>query len=88
MTQLYKDVYCFVNSRIHDPDCAKDITQDVIMIAIDRYGTLRKKEVLKSWVMQIASNAVKSVLTSAAAVILVLVTGITINVWCQAEGVY
>lgn len=60
LTQLYKDVYCFVNSRIHDPDCAKDITQDVIMIAIDRYGTLRKKESLKFWVMQIASNKVKA----------------------------
>lgn len=60
LTQLYKDVYCFVNSRIHNPDCAKDITQDVMTIAFDRYGTLRKKDALKSWVMQIASNKVKA----------------------------
>lgn len=30
----------------------------------------------------------KRILTSAAAVVLVLVTGITVNVWCQADGVY
>ncbi len=60
LIQLYKDVYCFVNSRIHDPDSAKDITQEVMETAISRYDTLRKKAALKSWVMQIASNKVKA----------------------------
>lgn len=60
LIQLYKDVYCFVNSRIYDSDSAKDITQEVMEAAISRHDTLRKKASLKSWVMQIASNKVKA----------------------------
>ena len=33
-------------------------------------------------------KSMKRIFTSAAAVVLILVTGITVNVWCQADGVY
>ena len=60
LIELYKDVYCFVNSRINDKEYARDITQTVMETAIDKYDSLRKKEALKAWVMQIASNKVKA----------------------------
>lgn len=60
LVNIYKDVYFFVNSRINDKEYARDITQTVMEIAIDKYDTLRKRESLKAWVMQIASNKVKA----------------------------
>lgn len=57
---LYKDIYCFVNSRINNSEYAKDITQSVMEIAIAKQDTLKKKESLKAWTMQIAYNKVKS----------------------------
>ncbi len=60
LIELYKDVYCFVNSRINDKEYARDITQTVMETAIDKHESLRKKEALRAWVMQIASNKIKA----------------------------
>lgn len=60
LVELYSDVYFFVNSRVNDQSCAEDITQSVMEKAIEKYDTLRKKESLKSWVMQIANNKIKA----------------------------
>ena len=60
LEEVYKCVYCFVNSKINDVECSKDITQAVMEIALEKYDTLRKKESLKAWIMQIANNKVKS----------------------------
>lgn len=60
LIELYKDVYCFVNSRINDKEYARDITQMVMETAIDKHESLRKKEALRAWVMQIASNKIKA----------------------------
>lgn len=60
LVQMYKDVYCFVLSKINDKENADDITQSVMEIAIEKYDTLRKKESLKPWVMQIANNKINA----------------------------
>lgn len=57
---IYKDVFCFVMSRINDLECSKDITQSVMETAILKGNTLRRKSSLKSWVMQIASNKINA----------------------------
>lgn len=60
LLSLYKDIYCFVNSRINNSEYAKDITQSVMQTAIEKYETLRNKAALKSWLMQIANNRVNA----------------------------
>lgn len=59
LIEIYKDVFCFVNSKISDREYARDITQSVMETAIDKYNSLRNKESLKAWIMQIASNKIK-----------------------------
>lgn len=57
---LYKDIYCFIISRVNDCEYAKDLTQSTMETAIKKYNTLRNKAALKSWVMQIANNKVNA----------------------------
>lgn len=60
LTEIYMDVYYFVNSRINDDDSAKDITQSVMETAIHKYSSLKKKESFKAWVMQIANSKINA----------------------------
>ena len=60
LVEIYRDVYCFVNSRINNIEYAKDITQSVMEAAIDKYSTLKKRDAFRSWIMQSASNKVKA----------------------------
>lgn len=60
LVELYRYVYCFVKSKINDADYARDITQEVMEIALEKYSTLRKKEALRAWVLQIARNKIKA----------------------------
>ena len=58
LEQIYKDVFYFTVSRIHDEDKAKDITQSVMESVCRNIGKLRKKESFKAWVMQITRNEI------------------------------
>ena len=59
LVKIYNDIFYFVLSRIDDPEQAKDIAQSVMETVIVNIDSLRKKEALKSWAMQIASNKIK-----------------------------
>ena len=55
---IYRDVYYFVMSRVHDEHAAADITQSVMESVCVKISTLRKRESFKAWVMQITRNKI------------------------------
>lgn len=58
LEQIYRDVFYFTVSRIHDKEKAGDITQSVMESVCRNIGKLRKREALRAWVMQIARNRI------------------------------
>lgn len=58
LKEVYKDVFYFVMSRIHDEEKAKDITQSVMESVCKKIGTLRREDSFKSWVMRITRNKI------------------------------
>ena len=58
LEQIYKEVFYFTISRIHDEERANDITQSVMESVCRNISKLRRKDAFKAWVMQITRNKI------------------------------
>lgn len=57
-TEYRSALSAFLHSRISNPSDAEDVLQDVLLKTHRNYGSLRDGDSLKSWLFQIANNAI------------------------------
>ena len=58
ISEFQNELRVFIRSKVKDYDISNDILQDVLLKIYQNYSKLKKKESLKSWLYQIARNAI------------------------------
>ncbi|MFC1490888.1 RNA polymerase sigma factor SigZ, partial [Candidatus Latescibacterota bacterium] len=56
--EYHDSLFAFIRSRVADSITAEDILQDVFVKIHSKIGTLKQRAKLKSWIYQIARNAI------------------------------
>ncbi len=57
-TEFHQELHRFVRRRVHDPDAAQDLLQEIFIKIHLRLATLARAERLAAWVYQIARHTV------------------------------